>query len=67
MNTLLRIRLEVFGVSQREMARIACVTQSTISKWESGRQIPLATALENIRREAKRRRVRWNDRWFWEA
>lgn len=67
MNSMLRIRLHLFGVSQYEMARIARVTQPTVSKWEAGRQVPLATALKNISKEARRRAVPgWDDRLFFE-
>ena len=64
MNAMAAIRLKVFRVSQNEMARIAGVSQSTVSKWEAGSQIPLATALRNIRSEAMRRHVPWDDKWF---
>jgi DNA-binding transcriptional regulator YiaG len=66
MNAMLHIRVNVFRVSQYEMARIAQVSQPTVSKWESGLHVPLSTALKNIRQEAKKRRVRWDDAWFWE-
>jgi hypothetical protein len=60
------IRRNVFRCTQYEMAAIAGVSQGTISKWESGTQTPLATALGNIRRAARQRAVPWDDRWFFE-
>lgn len=60
------IRRNVFRVSQYEMARIAGVSQATVSKWEAGVQVPLSTAFANIRREARQRAIPWDDRWFFE-
>jgi len=67
MNAMHRLRTEVFHASQQEMARIAGVNQSTISKWESGAQIPLSTALGKIRDYAKRRYPKWQDSWLFEG
>lgn len=66
MNAMARIRHKVFGVSQHEMARIAGVSQATISKWEAGTQVPLITALKNIRQSAIRDCKPWDDKWFFE-
>jgi len=66
MNTMHHIRTKVFRVSQGEMARIAGVSQSTVSKWESGIQTPMSSAFAHIRREARRRAVPWDDKWFFE-
>lgn len=60
------IRTKVFRCTQHEMAEIAGVSQGTISKWESGQQAPLSTALKNIRRAAHRRAIPWSDAWFFE-
>lgn len=66
MNAMARIRRKVFGVTQHEMARIAGVSQATISKWEAGTQVPLITALKNIRHSAIRECKQWDDAWFFE-
>lgn len=67
MNVWQRIRVNAFGVSQPEMARIAGVTQSTVSRWESGTHVPLLRVFAKIRSEAKRRRIKWDDSWCEEA
>jgi DNA-binding transcriptional regulator YiaG len=66
MNRWLNLRKKVFRASQVEMARIAGVSQATISRWEDGTQTPLSTALERIRAYAKRRGIPWNDAWLFE-
>jgi transcriptional regulator with XRE-family HTH domain len=66
MNSLLRIRTEVFRVSQAAMADIAGVDQCTWSRWERGLRDPSLVQLKAIRDEARRRRLRWNDSWFFE-
>lgn len=66
MTVMRRIREKVFGVSQTEMARIAGVTQSTVSRWESGTHTPLYPVFNKIRDEAKKRAILWDDRWFFE-
>jgi DNA-binding transcriptional regulator YiaG len=66
MNSMFHIRVNVFKVSQHEMAALAGVTQATVSKWEAGTHVPLSTALRNIRQAAIRRAIPWDDRWFFE-
>jgi DNA-binding transcriptional regulator YiaG len=67
MNTLRHIRKVTFGVTQHEFAVIAGVQQSTVSRWESGTAAPTLEEMSAIRREAQARRLRWNDRMFFEA
>lgn len=64
MNQMLRIRRNVFRVTQIEMAQIAGVKQPTISRWERGLREPDLSHLQRIRAEAHRRKLRWDDRWF---
>lgn len=61
------IRKKVLKVSQRELAAISGVTQTTVSRWESGTLEPSRDEMLKIRDEARRRRVKWNDRWFFET
>ena len=63
---MIHLRKNVFRASQLEMARIAGVTQATVSRWESGTQVPLSTALRRIRAYAKRRAIPWDDAWLFE-
>jgi transcriptional regulator with XRE-family HTH domain len=67
MNAMLYIRKNVFGVTQAEMACIAGVSQGTISKWETGTVDPDREDLGRIRKEAARRKLRWQDDWFFSA
>lgn len=67
MNPMLYIRKHVFGVIQDEMGEIAGVSQPTVSKWENGEASPDLGELARIRDEAARRRLPWNDQWFFEA
>jgi DNA-binding transcriptional regulator YiaG len=66
-NPLIRIRKQVFGVSQATMAAIAKVSQGTVSKWETGELSPDRNEMGRIRDEAIRRQIRWSDAWFFEA
>lgn len=66
MNTLRHIRLKVFGTTQVQMAAIAGVRQATISRWENDDCMPSLPAMKRIRAEARRRRIKWNDSWFFE-
>jgi predicted transcriptional regulator len=67
MNALHRIRTEVFGVRQSEMAVIAGVTQSTVSRWEAGEFQPSLPQMNNIRECALKRGIAWDDSLFFEA
>jgi transcriptional regulator with XRE-family HTH domain len=67
MNQMLRIRRNVFRVTQIEMAQIAGVKQPTISRWERGLRDPDLSHLQRIRAEARRRKLRWDDGWFFSA
>jgi predicted transcriptional regulator len=67
MNPMLYIRKKVFGATQGEMAEIVGVTQGTVSRWETGELEPRLPELDLIREEARRRRLRWKDEWFFKA
>lgn len=66
MNSMKRIRLQVFAVTQVEMAKIAKVAQAQVSRWESGHRRPSLQELARIRKEARRRRLEWDDAWFFD-
>lgn len=67
MNRLLHIRTQVFGLPQAGMAEIAKVSQGTVSKWETDQLQPDRREMDRIRREAHKRGLDWDDRWFFEA
>jgi len=69
MNSIKRIRKEVFEATQAEFAAIAGVTQATVSRWEDDDEnsMPSLAEMKAIRAEAMVRRKRWSDRWFFEA
>lgn len=66
-NPLVHIRRDVFRENQSRFARIAGVSQATISRWEKGEQEPTRDKLALIRDEARKRRIFWSDAWFFEA
>jgi transcriptional regulator with XRE-family HTH domain len=67
MNPMIHIRKTVLKMSQRELAAISGVTQTTVSRWEAGSLEPSREEMVKIRDEARRRRVKWSDRWFFES
>lgn len=67
MNLMRRIRKNVFGITQAEMARIAGVAQAQVSRWEHGLREPRLAELRRIRAAAIKRGLAWDDRWFFAA
>ncbi len=68
MGPMIRIRKEVFKVSQSAMAQIAGVSQPTVSNWETGSAgEPDRESMRRIRAEAVRRGLEWDDAWFFEV
>jgi predicted transcriptional regulator len=67
MNPMQAIRLHVFRITQADMAVIAKVRQSVVSRWERGELEPRLSDLARIRAAAAARGLRWEDGWFFEA
>lgn len=67
MTPLLQIRRRIFRATQAEMATVTGVNQGTWSRWERGLLEPTRAQLNRIRAEAKRRKIAWNDAWFFEV
>lgn len=67
MTPMLHVRKNVLALSQVEFAEVAKATQGTVSKWESGELAPDRDQLALIRKEIRRRRIEWDDRWFFEV
>lgn len=65
MSAIRHIRKQVFKVRQAEFAAIAGVTQATVSRWERG-GAPSLEEMQRIREAAAARRLRWQDKWFFE-
>ncbi len=66
MNPMKHIRANVFDVTQADFAKLAGVTQTTVSRWERGELMPDLGGLIRIRQAASERRLRWSDSWFYE-
>ncbi|UGB26386.1 helix-turn-helix transcriptional regulator [Methylorubrum sp. B1-46] len=66
MSPLAFIRREIFGATQAEMAAVAGVSQSTVSKWEAGLLEPGRVEMERIRKGAAGRGLAWCDEWFFQ-
>jgi transcriptional regulator with XRE-family HTH domain len=67
MTPMLHVRKSVLKLSQAELAKIARVSQGTVSKWEAGQLEPSRDELDRIRLEAVERGLDWEDRWFFET
>ncbi|WP_182565789.1 helix-turn-helix domain-containing protein [Rhizobium leguminosarum] len=66
MNALKHIRKNVFKVTQAEFSVLAGVTQATVSRWENG-VAPSLDEMKAIRDAAEARKIKWNDRLFFET
>ncbi|WP_168286498.1 helix-turn-helix domain-containing protein [Rhizobium laguerreae] len=66
MNALKHIRKNIFKVTQAEFSVIAGVTQATVSRWENG-VAPSLDEMMAIRAAAEARKIKWNDRLFFET
>ena len=66
MSTIKHIRKNVFKATQADFAVIAGVTQATVSRWENEELSPDLSQMEAIRAAARRKRLRWDDRLFFE-
>ena len=53
MSAIARIRKELLGLTQAELAAITGVTQATVSRWERGELFPNLRELALIREAAK--------------
>lgn len=66
MNAIRHIRKNVFQVSQADFAALAGVTQGSVSRWENG-VAPSLAEMQAIREAATKRKIAWDDAWFFEA
>lgn len=70
MNAIRYIRTKVFNVKQAPFAKIAGVSQPTVSRWEeenqSGSQ-PSREEMGRIRKAAIDRGIPWSDGWFFQT
>ena len=58
------IRENLFRATQSEFGEIAKASQPVVSRWENGLSEPTREQMQNIRNEAARRGLVWNDTLF---
>jgi hypothetical protein len=62
------IREDVFQIrSQREFAELLGYEQATISRFETGARRLTVEAQMRIQAAAKKRRIKWDNNWFFEV
>ena len=52
MSTLRKIRKDILGITQKELADLCAVDQGTVSRWEQGTLEPRLSDLKKIREKA---------------
>lgn len=67
MRPIEHVRRSVLGVTQAALAKVAGVSQATVSRWEKGDLAPSLDELQRIRAEAMQRGIAWDDSLFFEA
>ncbi len=67
MNTVEHIRTKVFGLKQGAFAKVAGVSQATVSRWEKQGSEPTRDDMDRIRSAAMERGLEWNDSLFFET
>jgi transcriptional regulator with XRE-family HTH domain len=67
MNSMAHIRKNIFKLTQPQMAAVACVAQSLVSRWETGDRFPDIQDMDRIRKHARSLGIKWDDSWFFEA
>jgi transcriptional regulator with XRE-family HTH domain len=70
MNAVEYIRRKIFKLEQAPFARIAGVSQPTVSRWEHSEfenSEPSRKAMDLIRTEAAARGLPWSDSWFFQT
>lgn len=68
MSAIGRIRKEVLGKSQAELAALTGVAQATVSRWETGELFPGLRELEAIRVAGREKRPEdWRDEWLFDG
>ena len=64
MRTITFIRTKKFEQTQAAFARLAGVTQGTVSKWEAGTLAPSQSEMARIRAAGIKLGMDWDDEWF---
>lgn len=54
-------------LSQAELAEVAGVSQSTVSRWEQGKLEPNRDEMDRMRIKAAELNIPWDDSWFFEV
>lgn len=64
MHPLHYVRVHVFELTQVEYAKALGVSQQTVSRWDTGKADPPRSSLMKIRDLARKRKISWDDSWF---
>ncbi len=65
MTPIEHLRVHVLDMTQGQFATFAGVSQGTVSKWEKGEGLRVKS-LTKLRAALRRRRIHWDDAWFFQ-
>lgn len=64
MHPMEHIRRNILVLTQADMGDVAGVNQATVSRWENGEAEPDRDEMARIREFARKRKIDWDDGWF---
>lgn len=64
MRQILFLRHKIFKANQAEFARMAQVSQATVSRWENGEGSPSLENIIALRKAAARKGIAWDHEWL---
>ncbi|WP_425292027.1 helix-turn-helix domain-containing protein [Brucella anthropi] len=67
MRQIFFLRHKIFKANQAEFARMAQVSQATVSRWENGEGSPSLENIIALRQAAARNGIAWDHEWLFSA